>query len=351
LILYTVHLMASKSQYHHLSLEERHTLASYLHDSLSLRSIAEKLGRSPGTISEEIKRNSPHGNRETYDPYQAHLSSVLRIWEANSRNPLKSDSVRKYVIKMMTEEQWSPEQISNRMMIDFPNDETMRISHETIYHFANSKEGKELGLIRHLRRGKPRKIRQRYKPKGMQSKVFIDVKSIHERSKDISLRQRFGDWETDTMEGNHRDSAALSVQRDRKSRHVCLTKMNVKNAKETHWAITKRLKAFPAHMRRSLTYDRGTENANYKKTERVLGCNSFFCDPYSSWQKGSVEQIIGFIRQYIPKGTGLSDIAISEIREIERKLNNRPMKCLGWRTPSEVLSAHLCKSQSVRLRA
>ena len=104
-------------------------------------------------------------------------------------------------------------------------------------------------------------------------------------------------------------------------------------------------------MRRSLTYDRGTENANYKKTERVLGCNSFFCDPYSSWQKGSVEQIIGFIRQYIPKGTGLSDIAISEIREIERKLNNRPMKCLGWRTPSEVLSAHLCKSQSVRLRA
>ena len=344
--------MAPQSSYHHLSLEERHTFSSYLSDALSLRAIARKLSRSPGTLSEEIRRNSLSRTRESYDPYQAHLLSTLRIWEANSRNPLKSDRVRKYVVKMMTEEQWSPQQISKRMEeIDFPHDEEMRISHETIYQFANSEEGKVLGLIQHLRRGEPRKHRKRYKPRGRQQKCFREVKSIRERPKNIGLRKRFGDWETETMEGNRKDKAALSVQRERRSRSVCLTKMKDKSARETKRAITKRLRPLPKKLRRSLTYDRGTENTEYKQTEKLLECDSYFCDPYSSWQKGSVEQVIGFIRQYFPKGISFSEVSEHQIREVERKLNNRPMKCLGWRTPSEVLSAHLQKPQSVRLRA
>ena len=340
--------MASK-HHSHFSLEERSVLAAYLSDSLSLRVIAGKLGRSPGTLSEEIRKNSPDGSRASYDPHSAHFTASFRKWEANSRNPLKSDRVRAYVIGKLQEEQWSPETISNRMEEEYPRDEEMRISHETIYQFVNSEEGKVLGLVRHLRRGKFRKDRRRYIPKGRAQNCFRDVKSIHERPKVIGSRKRYGDWETDTMEGSHESNAAVSVQKERRSRIVRLTKVRNKSAPETCRAIVRRLQSFPKTLRRSLTFDRGTEGAEHRKVERLLELQTYFCDPYSAWQKGAVENVIGLIRQYFPKGTDLSFVTPRQLKSIEDKLNNRPRKCLGWKTPNEVFSAHL-QTLGVRFR-
>jgi transposase, IS30 family len=332
--------MAS-NHHSHFSLEERSVLAAYLSDSLSLRAIAKKLSRSPGTLSEEIRKNSPDGTRASYDPHSAHLAASFRKWEANSRNPFKSDRVRFFVVEKLQKEQWSPETISNRMKEEYPRDEDMRISHETIYQIIHSREGKELGLVHHLRRGKFRKHRKRYAPKGRQQNCFRDVKSIHDRPKIIGSRKRYGDWETDTMEGSRESSAAVSVQKERRSRIVRLSKVKNKSAPETRRAIVRTLQSFPKTLRRSLTFDRGTEGAEHDKAAKVLELETYFCDPYSAWQKGGVENVIGLIRQYLPKGTDLSFITSNQLKIIENKLNNRPRKCLGWKTPNEVFSAHL----------
>lgn len=231
-----------------------------------------------------------------------------------------------------------------------PHDDSMRISHELIYQFVNSPEGKELDLIQHLRRGKPRKHRRTYKPIGRQQKCFRNVKSIHDRPKAASNRKRYGDWESDTMEGGRQSSEAISVQKERRSRIVRLTKIKDKSAKETKRAITKRLQPFPKTLRRTLTFDRGTEGTDHEKVAQTLELQTYFCDPYSAWQKGAVENVIGLIRQYLPKGTDLSMVTEKQLQIIEDKLNNRPRKCLGWKTPNEVLSAHL-KSLGVRFRA
>lgn len=333
----------------HFSLEERSVLAAYLSDSLSLRAIAEKLNRSPRTLSEEIKKNSPDGTRASYDPHSAHLAASFRKWEANSRNPLKSDRVRTYIMEKLQEEQWSPETISNRMEEKHPHDEEIRISHETIYQFIHSKEGRELGLVRHLRRGKFRKDRKRYVFKGRQQNCFRDVKSIHARPQVIQSRKRYGDWETDTMEGSREGSAAVSVQKERRSRIIRLTKVKDKSAPETRRAIMRTLRSFPKTLRRSLTFDRGTEGAEHDRVAKVLELETYFCDPYSAWQKGAVENVIGLIRQYFPKGTDLSLVTPRQLKIIENKLNNRPRKCLGWKTPNEVFSAHL-QTLGVRFR-
>ncbi len=333
----------------HLNLQDRSILAAYLRDGLSLREVAQKLSRSVGTISEEIRKNSPDGTREDYDPHIANFRAGLRKWSANRRNPLKNPQVFDYIVHRLTNEQWSPEEISERIILDYPHDDSMRISHELIYQFVNSSEGKEMDLIQHLRRGKPRKRRRKHKPIGRQQKCFRDVKSIHRRPRAASSRKRYGHWETDTMEGSRHSPAAVSVQQERKSRVVRLTKVKDKTAKETKKAIMKTLHSFPKPLRQSLTFDRGTENTEYEKIEASLQLDAYFCDPYTSWQKGGVENVIGLLRQYFPKGTDLSVVTHEQLKIAEEKLNNRPRKCLGWKTPNEVLSAHT-QRLGVRIR-
>jgi transposase, IS30 family len=333
----------------HLNLQDRSILSAYLRDGLSLRGISEKLNRSVSSISDEIKKNSPGGTRENYDPHIANFKAGIRKWSANKTNPLKNPQVFEYAVHRLTSDQWSPEEISKRIELDYPHDDSMRISHELIYQFVSSPEGKELNLIQHLRRGKPRRHRRKYKPIGRRQTCFRNVKSIHDRPKVANNRERYGDWESDTMEGGRQSNVAVSVQKERKSRVVRLTKIKDKSASHTRRAITKKLKPFPKALRRSLTFDRGTEGAEHEKAAQDLKLQTYFCDPYSSWQKGAVENVIGLVRQYLPKGTDLSKVTSKELKIIENKLNNRPLKCLGWKTPNEVLSAHL-KSLGVRFR-
>lgn len=326
-------------KYEHLAREERYVMAAYLSEGLSLRAVSRKLKRSVGTVSREIKINSPDGKREGYIAAYADTVSHFRKWDANGHNPMKKVDVKKYVAEKLKLD-WSPEQIAGRISVDFPNDMSMRISHETIYQYANSLEGKELGLIKHLRRGIPRRQR-RYHMKGTSIKIPIPNRvGIQKRPGIVAARKRFGDWEGDTMKGTM-TGPALNVMGDRRSRFALLKKIPNMTALATRNAVVEKLKPLPKTMRRTLTFDNGVENAQHEKTARALGLNIYFCDSYASWQKGFVENLIGLVRQYLPKGTSLATLNSSQLQRIQDRLNHRPRKSLNFLTPHEVLSNHL----------
>lgn len=324
----------------HLKVEERHVLYVYLQEGYSLRKIAGKMKRALSSLSEEVRVG---GGRERYDPILADFHAKLRKWKANSRNPLKSKEVWEYVI-LKLKEGWSPQQISERIRLDHPNDKKMSISHETVYQFVNSKEGRELDLAKRLRRKQFRKLRKgRLKAMDPKKQKIPDRVSIHDRPAAVKNRRRYGDWEADLMEGKRKTKMCLSVQKERKSHYVKLRKVRDKSARENTIAVTENLSIFPPTLRRTITYDNGSENTEHVLINDHLGSLSYFCDPYASWQKGSVENVIGLIREYLPKGTDLNQVANERIQEIEDKLNHRPRKALHYLTPYEVLSKHLKK--------
>ena len=323
---------------HHrkMSSEERSILAALKQEGLSLRMIANRLSRSVSTISDELKRNA-QGN--SYDPLTAQLRTQLRRWEANAHNPAKPDRFDAFVEEKL-KEGWSPEIIAGRMRKEFPNDPAMHTVHETIYRRAYRAD-----LTQFLPRGLPRRQRRRfYLKKSVGSQGLGNVRSIKKRPKEANNRKHFGHWEADTMLGKIRRSPAVSVQAERKSRYVLLSKMRRKTAVAMRRAVVMQFDMLPPALRRTLTLDRGTENAEWE----TFGLPVYFCDPYSSWQKGSVEQIIGLIRRYIPKGTDIRTVTPKQLRTIQNRLNNRPRKVLGFKTPYEVFSSH-CKRLGVRI--
>jgi len=334
--------------YKQLTREERHVLAAYLSDSKSLRWISTKLRRSVGGLSAEITRNSLDGTREGYHPETAQVRSGVRQHDANRRNPLKDVRVRAYVTEKLLDD-WAPDEIAERLKIDFPKDPAMRVSYETIYQWVASPEGRALDLPKHLRRGKPRR-EKRLAPSHSRGATIPHRTGIEERPSIVATRRRFGDWETDTMLGRREKGAAVSVQRERRSGFVRLTRVADKSACETQRAIVGTLGELPASLRRTLTYDNGTENVLHVAVAATLGLQTYFCDPYASWQKGGVENEIGNVRQYRPKGQSLESLTDTELHAIEQRLNNRPRKRLGYRTPFEVFSKHL-KRLGVQLRA
>lgn len=339
-----------KKKYNHLNRQDRHVFYAYLRENLSFRKIEERMERKASGLCREIKEHSKDGTREGYEPDFAHLKSQFRKWDANRRKPLKSREVMEYVLEKLKAE-WSPEQIAETIRLDFPHDSEMRISHETVYQFINSDEGKELGLVTSLRRAKFRKKRKKSdRPIDPKKQAIPGRISIHERPGIVSKRCRFGDWESDLMEGNRSSKIVLSVQKELKSQNVLLAKLKDKSSDETKKDIIRKFRSLPKSLRRTITFDNGRENAQHMNLTKALGIKTYFCDPYSSWQKGSVENIIGLIRQYIPKGTDLSTISDKRIKEIQDRLNNRPRKCLGYKTPHQVLSKYL-KTQGVQLRA
>lgn len=324
--------------YTHFSQEERCVLAAYLREGLSFRAIARKLDRSVGGISTEISRSSIDGSRERYDPYVAHLGSRMKKWDANRRNPMKDETLQLHV-RAQLKEGWSPEVIAGRL-----KDERGKVivSHETIYQWAYKE-----GFSEHLPRGKPRRHRRRHRLKAARGTQGLGlVPAIHERPKTVDSRRRFGDWEGDSMLGRRKKGTIISVQQERKSRYVLFTKCRDKSARQTKQAVVRRMQQCPEKIRRTLTLDRGTENAEY----RTFGLPVYFCDPYSSWQKGSVENVIGLLRRYLPKGMDFAAITPKQMKALQDKLNHRPRKCLGFKTPHEVLSSH-CHRLGVQLPA
>lgn len=325
--------------YKQLTYAERYALAPYLRDGLSFRKIAERLGRSPNTWSLEVAVNG--GSREAYRPELAQLSASLRKWEANSRNPAKGPRVWAFVLERL-KRRFSPEQVSADIVTCHPIDREMRISHETIYAFVNSEEGKAMDLRRLLRHKRLRKLRKTGMRALPPKKAKIPNRvSIHDRPAAVAEKSGFGNWESDLMEGARRTKVCLSVQRERLSRFIVLARVAGKGAAENVRAITECLGAFPPELRRTITYDNGSENVDHALVNAALGTKSYFCDAYAAWQKGGIENGIGLVRDYLPKRTDLTQVSDTELARIQDALNDRPRKCLGWKTPRQVLSDHL----------
>ncbi len=229
---------------------------------------------------------------------------------------------------------WSPEIIAGRLSIDKPGES---ISHEAIYQYIYEARKELISCLvrRHRKRMEKGHSRKHQRPH-IPNRV-----SISERPDITEKRERIGDWESDSMV-SRQSKVALNVLADRKSRVTLLKKLQRKTAENTKLAILGSLIKYPVL---TITYDNGSENTEHEEVNKVLDIKSYFCNPYHSWEKGTVENTIGLIRRWIPKKTDLAEVSEEEILEIEDWLNNRPRKCLNYQTPLEVLE----KERSVAL--
>lgn len=319
-----------QKQYIQLTLQEREKIFALRARGKTATDIAEILGRNKSTISRELRRNrAPTYNR--YSAHSANKRATLRIGRRGRKLKLANKPLRQYVIKMLLKEQWSPEIIANQLVKMFPGHQ---VSHETIYKFIyNAKNPKRRELIKTLTRQHCKRKRRGYSRKHCKAHIPLR-RSIKERPVQAQDRQQAGHWEADTMV-SRKSLAAVGVILERKARYVKLAKLKRKSARLLRSAINRRLGRIPRHLRRTITYDNGSENAEHLLVNKRLGTESFFCEPYHSYEKGSVEQVIGLLRRWLPKGCDLSQVSSQQLKKIEKRINARPRKCLQYLTPSE----------------
>ncbi|GAA2820772.1 IS30 family transposase [Nonomuraea rubra] len=375
----------------YLSFAEREEIALCRAQKLGVREIARRLGRSPSTISRELRRNA---STRTYDvDYRATVAQ----WHAErrARRPktaklADNQQLREYVQQRLAGQvrrpdgtpvagpqtapwkgrnkphrqdrrwatSWSPEQISHRLKVDFPEDDTMRISHEAIYQalFIQGRGALKRELVACLRTGRALRVPRARARKKAGGHVTSEV-LISERPAEAGDRAVPGHWEGDLIIGTGRSAIGTLVERT--TRFTLLlhlprmegfgTQERVKNgpalagrdAEAVRDAITKEITGLPEQLRRSLTWDRGTELAQHAQLHIDTGLPVYFADPHSPWQRGTNENTNGLLRQYFPKGTDLSRWDAEELAAVAFALNTRPRKTLGWRTPAEAFSEHL----------
>ena len=319
--------------YKHLSVEERDILAVLRSQGHSLREIARFLNRSPSTLSRELKRNAPTVYTGYYLSHRAQQRADKRKFESRRRQRLKNDCIRRYVEKHI-HLGWSPELISGRLTIEHPE---LSISHEAIYQWIYHEA---TFLIDFLVRGHRRRKHRGYSRKHKKSHIPERI-SIRERPDAVLKRRQVGHWESDTM-SCRKSYQAVQVSVERKTRYAKLAKLKAKTARAMSVALTRRLSRYPDRLRRSITYDNGPENAEHMRTNQILGTASYFCEPFRSYERGTVENTIGLVRRFLPKKTNLGTIDPDRLSKIENWLNNRPRKCLGFKTPAEVFKAECC---------
>lgn len=303
----------------------------------SIRSIAHVLGRSPSTISREIKSNVPEGQRR-YTPRLADDRARIRQQEKSSRTRLKDEFIKTYVIQKLRE-RWSPEQISGTLKEEY----NQCISHEAIYQFIYSQyrrggNGRCIGinLVQYLRRRHKRRKRK-YIPFKEKRSSIKDKISIERRPWYIEKRRQLGHWETDSMV-SRQSTASLNTLVERRSGLVKIAKVPDTTAAETKKAITQSLVSFPPHMRRTITSDNGHEFAEHKAVTKELDLKFYFCHTYASWERGTNENTNGLIRDYFPKKTDFANVSDEEIQKVEHALNTRPRKRHGWKTPLQIFN-------------
>jgi IS30 family transposase len=328
-------------KYRHLSIEEREQIQLGVWEKKSVRSIAEELGRSPASVSREIRRNLPP-QRYQYTPRLAHERALLHRHSRGRTERLKNDNIRIYVVSHL-KRRWSPEQISGRIYRDIGE----HISPEAIYQFiyaqihrhghGNVKPGCE-DLRPFLRRRRKRRI-----PKGARQCQRVSRSSgvsIDLRPAVVAERSRVGDWEGDTVEScGHKPGVNTVVER--KTGLLLMTKLAGKTSAATVAALTKRFAPLPPVLKQTVTLDNGPENSDWQEIEQTTGLSCYRAHPSCSWERGTNENTNGLVRDYYPKGTDFTTIPEEELACVERELNNRPRKRLGWRTPLEAMGVAL----------
>ena len=326
-----------------LSLEDREEIAIGIAAGETDAQIARRIERSPATISRELARNCPRypDGRLYRSRYRAH--SAQRKAEERARRPKVAKLVihqrlREFVQdKLECEEHWSPEQIAARLPIEFPDDEEMRICHETIYQaiYVQGRGGLRRELARCLRTGRAiRKPRRRTAERRGRIK---DMVLISERPAEIEDRAVPGHWEGDLLVGKDNGSA-IGTLVERTTRFTLLLHLDDQTAATVRDAIEAAITTLPTALRRSLTWDQGRELAAHVELRLATDLEVYFCDPHSPWQRGTNENTNGLLHQYFPKGTDLSAHSRERLAEVAAGLNGRPRKTLGWRTPFEAFS-------------
>lgn len=325
-----------------LTLNERKMIAKMWNNERirSFRSIGKVLNRHHSTISNEIQSNFDVNGY--YDSEKAHLKALERQELKGNKPKIERNEMLKNFIIQKLEKKWSPEQIAGRLKGRFIQEEIGCACHETIYKYIYDKSNRKHRLFEHLRRHRPKRQKwyARKKRDNLQIKERI---SIHERPKIIDKRERFGDWESDSMIFS-KQKEIMSVHVERKFRLIRMHKCANKKAEETYEALVKTIEEFPVNDFHSITFDNGTENVKHVDLKDInINLETYFCDAYCSWQKGAVENANMLIRQYLPRQKSLANIGENELYEIQEELNNRPRKSLGFLTPNE---AYLIYSKS-----
>jgi IS30 family transposase len=320
-----------------LSVEEREEISRGVAVGESARAIAARLGRAPSTISRELGRN---GGRRRYRAADADRHAWARA-RRPQRCKLAQDSALRDLVAAKLEEQWSPQQIASWLKCSFPHDETMRVSHETIYLtlFVQARGALKRELTAHLRRSRSVRRPRAAKRGNVGQGQIVDAVSIRERPPEAEDRAVPGHWEGDLLSGAGNSHIATLVERH--SRFVMLVAVDGKDTRTVTDALSRTVVQLPEQLRRSLTWDRGTEMAEHARFTIATDVNVYFCDPQSPWQRGSNENTNGLLRQYLPKGTNLAAYTQPQLDEIARRLNTRPRATLDFATPADTLNAAL----------
>jgi len=314
--------------YTRLSQSEREQLFLFHHDHVSLREIAKRLGREHSTISRELHR---HGET-AYSPVFAHQHAVT--CRGNPRkHKLDDPGLRSYVIRRLGDH-WSPEQIAGRLK---KTGSSITLCPETIYRTLYQYPLKHERIWEFLRRGhkKRERIYDR-RTRHARKAIILGKTPISERPEEAQTRSRVGHWETDLMEGTKKTHHVVSATVDRRSGAILLDKLRSKESQEKMDAMVTRMGRIPFHVRKTMTFDNGLENVQHRRLVS-LRMTTYFCAAYHSWEKGTVENTIGLVREYLPKGMDLTNVSQQELMIIGSSLNDRPRKRLGYKTPNEVL--------------
>jgi IS30 family transposase len=323
-----------------LTLSEREDISRGIASGSPLREIARGLDRAASTVSREISR---HGGRAVYRAHEADdhaWDSALRpkkcLLSANRK--LRDIVASKLILD------WSPEQISGWLKTQYPDDESLRVSHETIYRslFIQARGVLKKELMDHLR-SKRRMRRSRHARASGQSRgQIVDAVSIRERPAEAEDRAVPGHWEGDLLSGAKNSYIATLVERH--SRFAMLIKVPSKETQAVVAALSRHVRKLPATLKRSLTWDRGLEMAKHKDFTVATDVQVYFCDPQSPWQRGTNENTNLLLRQYFPRGTDLSDFSQAQLDHVSLRLNQRPRKTLGFQTPASKLHASVAST-------
>ena len=306
----------------------------------SVRDIARRLGRAPSTISREILRNGGIAK------YRAQAADI-EAWDRARRPKIGLLAMHPVLTRLVwgkLRDDWSPEQISRWLVKTYPDDPSLRVSHETIYRTLYVQTRGELRkeLTAHLRRSYGVRQSPHAKRTGRGRGQIPGAVSISERPPEVADRAVPGHWEGDLLAGNKQSNIATLVERY--SRYVMLVRLPRRDTDTVVRALARKIKSLPASLKLSLTWDRGKEMTQHQAFTVATDVQVYFCDPSSPWQRGSNENTNGLLRQYFPKGEDLSNVTQRQLDVVARKLNTRPRETLNWQTPAEVLAASVAST-------
>ena len=297
---------------------------------MSVRRIAEQMGRAPSTISREIRRNSDSDGR--YRPHQAEQAARRRACKPRKRR-VAVDGVLGEVVGRLLAKRWSPEQVAHELRVLFAGQPSRWLCKETIYQAIYDTA---VSLTRPARRRRRRRRLQGLQRRGR----LTAMRMIDERPAEVQDRVQTGHWEGDLVMGAGNRSA-IGTLVERTTRYLVLLAFpdGIATTDRVRQAITDALESVPAGLRRTLTWDQGKELAQHRQITAATGTHVFFCDPHSPWQRGSNENMNGLLRDYFPKGTDLSVHTVADVVRIAAEVNDRPRKTLGWQRPADLFAA------------